>query len=32
MPIEVLGIDFGKRYFHVLGIDKNEVFITRKEL
>lgn len=32
MTIKVLGIDLGKRYFHVYAVDKNDVLITRKKL
>ena len=32
MTIKVLGIDLGKRYFHVHAVDKNDVLITRKKL
>ena len=30
--IKVLGIDLGKRYFHVHAVDQNEVLVTRKKL
>ncbi|MGK0375371.1 MAG: transposase [Arenicella sp.] len=32
MSIKVLGIDLGKRYFHVHAVDKNGVLVTRKKL
>ena len=32
MTIKVLGIDLGKRYFHVYAVDKHDVLVTRKKL
>jgi transposase len=32
MIIKVLGIDLGKRYFHVHGVDSNGKLVTRKKL
>ncbi len=32
MTIKVLGIDLGKRYFHVHGVDINGKLVTRKKL
>jgi len=32
MTIKVLGIDLGKRYFHVHGVDSNGILVTRKKL
>jgi len=32
MTIKVLGIDLGKRYFHIYAVDKHGVLVTRKKL
>jgi len=32
MTIKVLGIDLGKRYFHIHAVDQNGKFVTRKKL
>lgn len=32
MTIKVLGIDLGKRYLHIHGVDKNGVLATLKTL
>ena len=32
MTIKVLGIDLGKRYFHIHGVDSNDILVTRKKL
>jgi transposase len=32
MIIKVLGVDLGKRYFHIHGVDSNGILITRKKL
>ena len=32
MTIKVLGIDLGKRYFHIHGVDSKGILVTRKKL